>query len=1153
LFWIAIFFTALRVLLQQKGSFLAYYFTYFNMPFSRFAQIKVRYYRANAHSQNFLLQRNAFLCKIPIISQTIKRWLQLQIFCVKFVKKFLPRRVFLVRRRLILDKIRFLIESSGRKPLLVILVSLLLLTTSALSDVASSQPSKADKEKIVRQVAQKWIEVGAEQYKRGYFKAAKQSFLRAQDYQEYLTADEREKLNSLLEKTHKGILEREYILEAIRTADSLVKQGELGKAKAKLKEIKDSEFLTKTERELITKGLNKLGNQSGEQKKEIAELYNRSVEFYNAGQLEKAREGFVKVAASDLVAAPPGETAEDYLVKIDGILAKRAKPSAPTEAQPEDTLGATIASITKELVNGKKAEPNELNEVAERQVVQKPNGLVVAAVPEGEATEPVASKDTYIEVINRKRNIRQSHTRAVVNDAVAKVQNYISQDEFDKAKEEVERAERIVNEYQSDLGDELFRQHSGELKQLAEKIVQEQDKRVQHLQEQKRLEAIEAQRRDREQMEADRSKRIAELMDNAVTFQSQQRYEDALGQLDSLLTLDPLNNQALILKQTLEDMVGFRRQLETQRESDKERVSTLRGTDQATIPYAEELKHPKDWREIIASPFRKPEPLIGRTEAEAAAAANAAVDKQLDEIVDLSQLTPETPFGEAIEVLKNSVDPPLKIFVNWRDLYDNADIDQTTPIHMDTISAIQLRKAFEFLLEAVSGGFANINFVVESGVIKIATAESLPSKMETLVYDVTDLIGRPADFYAQTGGTITAPTAGQAGTEQLGAPETMTRDQIVAEATQRAEQLRQLIQQTISPTSWVETGGEGSITVYEPRSPRKLVIYQTREVHSNIEDLLEKLRKALGNQVAIEARFLLVGENFLEDIGLDVDFRVRLGKKAGGFGVWNFQQSSSTISALTETGVSGSLVPLVNPTSGIPGNNAMTTTGQWGNVPLLLTDLDVSILLRATQAHRDSKSLTAPKVTVLSGEMATFQVGRFRRYPSNVTFTLNTVGAPPNQLSYWTTGYTENSVVSGPLLNITPIITPDKKNVLLNIVTEMREFLGMPSYDIQMPAIGTTPAGVAKIPLPETEVSRVQTRVSVPDRATLLLGGQRMTVEVETEVGVPVLSKVPFLGRLFSNRSKVKDSQILLILVKPTIILREEKEAEAIAATEGSA
>src|SRR4030042_2382941 len=103
----------------------------------------------------------------------------------------------------------------GQKLLLVISLALLFLTP-IFAEVTSSQPAEPDKGKVVRQVAQRWVEVGAEQYKRGYFKAAKQSFLRAQDYQEYLTADEREKLNSLLEKTHKGILEREYILEAIR-------------------------------------------------------------------------------------------------------------------------------------------------------------------------------------------------------------------------------------------------------------------------------------------------------------------------------------------------------------------------------------------------------------------------------------------------------------------------------------------------------------------------------------------------------------------------------------------------------------------------------------------------------------------------------------------------------------------------------------------------------------------------------------------------------------------------------------------------------------------------------------------------------------------------------------------------------------------------
>ena len=80
--------------------------------------------------------------------------------------------------------------------------------------------------------------------------------------------------------------------------------------------------------------------------------------------------------------------------------------------------------------------------------------------------------------------------------------------------------------------------------------------------------------------------------------------------------------------------------------------------------------------------------------------------------------------------------------------------------------------------------------------------------------------------------------------------------------------------------------------------------------------------------------------------------------------------------------------------------------------------------------------------------------------------------------------------------------------------------------------------------------SNIATRVSVPDRGTLLLGGHKLAAQVDKEVGVPILSKIPILGRLFTNRSSLRDEKILLILVKPTIILQEETEQEAIASME---
>ena len=86
--------------------------------------------------------------------------------------------------------------------------------------------------------------------------------------------------------------------------------------------------------------------------------------------------------------------------------------------------------------------------------------------------------------------------------------------------------------------------------------------------------------------------------------------------------------------------------------------------------------------------------------------------------------------------------------------------------------------------------------------------------------------------------------------------------------------------------------------------------------------------------------------------------------------------------------------------------------------------------------------------------------------------------------------------------------------------------------------------------LPELQNTNLMTRVTVPDQGTVLLGGLTLTAEKELQSGVPVLSKIPVLGRLFSNRSEVKDKQILLILVKPTIILKEEAENKAVAAME---
>ena len=184
--------------------------------------------------------------------------------------------------------------------------------------------------------------------------------------------------------------------------------------------------------------------------------------------------------------------------------------------------------------------------------------------------------------------------------------------------------------------------------------------------------------------------------------------------------------------------------------------------------------------------------------------ADISVYERLEQIVDLSMLKPSMSFVDVITELKNSVDPPLQIQPNWRDLLENAEVEPTTPAGIDPLTGIKLRKALEILLSAVSNDFAKLKYVVDEGVILIATIDSLPRKMVPCVYEIPAL----------------AHSAGG------------------------AKDLIDTIQNTIDPESWLDLGasGEGTITPYPSQQPRKLAISQTYENHKKIQELLESIK-----------------------------------------------------------------------------------------------------------------------------------------------------------------------------------------------------------------------------------------------------------------------------------------------------------------------
>ena len=80
------------------------------------------------------------------------------------------------------------------------------------------------------------------------------------------------------------------------------------------------------------------------------------------------------------------------------------------------------------------------------------------------------------------------------------------------------------------------------------------------------------------------------------------------------------------------------------------------------------------------------------------------------------------------------------------------------------------------------------------------------------------------------------------------------------------------------------------------------------------------------------------------------------------------------------------------------------------------------------------------------------------------------------------------------------------------------------------------------IQLPEFLFTTVTTTVSVPDGGTVLLGGIKRLREGRNEFGVPILSKIPYINRLFKNVGMGRTTDSLMLMVTPRIIIQEEEE-----------
>ncbi len=118
-----------------------------------------------------------------------------------------------------------------------------------------------------------------------------------------------------------------------------------------------------------------------------------------------------------------------------------------------------------------------------------------------------------------------------------------------------------------------------------------------------------------------------------------------------------------------------------------------------------------------------------------------------------ASFTRQTPFSEAIGILRNSTTPPLQIIVLWRPLH-SAGVDADTPIGLDGVAGLRAGQVLDLLMLSLSAGASTkVGYAVDRGVITVSTTDALPTpKPVARIYDVSDLVAPPARYSLQSMG-----------------------------------------------------------------------------------------------------------------------------------------------------------------------------------------------------------------------------------------------------------------------------------------------------------------------------------------------------------------------------------------------------------------
>lgn len=554
----------------------------------------------------------------------------------------------------------------------------------------------------------------------------------------------------------------------------------------------------------------------------------------------------------------------------------------------------------------------------------------------------------------------------------------------------------------------------------------------------------------------------------------------------------------------------------------------------------------------VSKAWQRPQVYTGTTVDRGGARADSIIDKKLAEIIipNVSFPAPGVTLAQAINTLsilsvEYDKSNDAKKGVNIVLFGDNAS--EAKPVVL-TLRDLSLGQILDWVTQQ-----AGFQYDIEKDTIVVRKAmDNSVASMDTLDFPLpTSTVMRMIGFKAAVGESDDSgnPFGGGGGGAAAGAGDG------------KGEAIKNFL---------VKAGvefGPGATVAFDGS---KLWVTNTRRNLDKVRNIL--LRYSETKQVEIEAKFMEVNQGVLKELGFN--WNVSRKNADGSYstlfstvgrnttGMISTYNNRTLADSITSASAGSTPITILKPanevTADVPNPytvdpvvpllpstiNMASGAAQAANTVLgVINGYDVSLIVNALEQRQGSDLLCAPKVTVISGSTASITVSQRMRYPeswgdvqSNVGSSSTTVNGENSSSAGVTitpgTPQDFTSVDVGVSMEVTPNVEEDDSiNLVLNPnVTEFEGFMeyGGVAVAISSGTTVTVPSGFIQ---PVFSVREVKTTVTVFDGATVVMGGLTREEVRTINDSVPILSDIPWIGRLFRSKGESRQKRNLLIFV----------------------